>query len=75
MLIQIDFGSVYTTRAISHGEYVQPYPEAPSIPVYDFYEPFGNEEQDWNHVDYIWEPDSMTGFEGLEISESVMTFG
>ena len=66
---------LYTTRSIAKNELVQQYPEAPSITVVDFYVPSGNEEGDWNHVDYIWESSGVSSYEGDEISESVMTFG
>ena len=66
---------LYTTRDIKRDEYVQTYPEAPSIVVTDFYKPNGNLEADWNHVDYIWEANSVAAFEAMENSESVMTFG
>ncbi len=64
---------IYTTRFIAEDDRVQPYPEAPSIIVNDF--ETENEEQDWNHVDYVWEPDGMSAYEANEVHESVMTFG
>lgn len=73
-ILNAGFG-VYTTRSIAQHDLIQQYPEAPSLPVVDFYEPFGNDEKDWNHVDYAWEPTGVVSFEGDEVSECVMTFG
>jgi hypothetical protein len=67
---------IYTTRSIEQDESVQPYPDAPSIPVTNFYEPYQyNQETDWNHFDYVWEPSGPAAFEADSVSESVMTFG
>ena len=66
---------IFTTRSIGKNDKIQPYSESPSIVVTDFYEHAGNEEQDWNHVDYVWEPVGFNSFEAEESSISVMTFG
>ncbi len=66
---------LFTTRSIASDKKLQEYSEAPSVVVTDFYEPAGNEEGDWNHVDYIWEPTGYSAFEAEEASMSVMTFG
>ena len=66
---------IYTTRSIAQNDLIQQYPETPSLVVVDFYEPYGNDEEDWNHVDYIWAPSGVASFEGDEVSESVMSFG
>ena len=41
---------IFTTKNIYTGDTMQPYPNSPSIVVANFYEPFDNNEEDWNHV-------------------------
>ena len=66
---------VYTTKSIQKDQFIQPYPNAPSIMVTDFYEGNDNEEDDWNHDDYLWEPVGTGAFEADEVSEIVPSFG
>lgn len=64
---------IFTTRPIAKDEPIQPYPEAPSIVVTDF--ETLNQEEDWNHVSYIWSPMGVAAFEADVVSESAMTYG
>ena len=66
---------IYTTRSIKRNDFVQPYSEAPSIAVTDFYATHGNTEEDWGHSQYYWDASGRAAYEGDEVSESVMTFG
>ena len=66
---------IYTTRAIENEKELQPYREAPTLLVHDFYELFGNNDEDWNHSNYIWEALGRAAHEADELSENSLTFG
>ena len=65
---------VYTTRLYEKGDLIQPLGDAPSIPITDVSEHYG-EEPDWAHVNYYWDADGYTGFEAEEVAEMVLTLG
>ena len=65
-----------TTTNNNNNNYKHIMEDTPSIPVTDFYEPNGNDEKDWNQVDYIWEPMGRSiAFESDEVCEISLTFG
>ncbi len=67
---------LFTTKPIPASHDIQPYPNAPSVIIPDFYV-YGNKEEDWTHVEYIWQPMGMAAYESDNeaSSESAPTFG
>jgi len=71
---------VFTTKAIPARSPVQPYPDAPSIPVLD---PDTHCERSlskkhlrhWAHIEYFWSGDGHIGFEAMASEDNVMTMG
>lgn len=65
---------VFTTRDIQKGDFIFPYPDAPSIPMCDT-ERNGLEEHVTNHFEYVWSGSGQAEFECDQVCESVVTLG
>jgi hypothetical protein len=71
---------VFTTLPIAAGSPIQPYPDAPSIPVLD---PDAHCKRslskyslrNWAQIEYFWSGDGHIGFEALQSEDNVVTMG
>ena len=68
---------IFTTRDLSKGEGIIPYPDAPSIVICHYYHLCTHliSKSDWIHSNYVWGGNGFANFECESAFENVMTIG